>query len=532
MKKTYFDCLNEITSDELFDGLLGHGLFADKLPPFLTSECFLNFCKNPPNGFTFDNNSRLFIKYESMRNINIPRLLSIPHPIAYRNQCQTIKDNWKNIKNFFKNKTKNNSYKISRIHIRKIDHSLKIFETCYENLDDINLDEYPQVIQKHLFEMNHKNFCVDDYPEPKLLIGKRYIVKADISNCFPSVYSHSIPWALVGKKYAKEKENRNDNLWFNQIDKTTRNLKDEETHGILIGPHTSNLISEIILVVIDEKLSDKGYQYTRNIDDYSCYVQTYEDAENFLLDLSKELKQFNLTLNHKKTEILELPLASVNHWVRKLSNHVFISDEKLSLKDVRSFLDIALELMKENKDNSAILNYAIKILSKKEMTKYAKEYFIDTIHHLVLLYPYLITLLEKNVFEPFELSCDELQKIAKNIYDMAHKKNLYEAMSYAIYFAIKNDFKIQDDLYDMAESSRDTILMLLCYSHDKKFSSSRNFIRTTLGKKYKELAKELQSDMDEYWLFVYEVLSVGLLDREWKAMKKNNVSFIKDGFIG
>ena len=36
--------------------------------------------------------------------------------------------------------------------------------------------------------------------------------------------------------------------------------------------------------------------------------------------------------------------------------------------------------------------------------------------------------------------------------------------------------------------------------------------------------------MDEYWIFVYEVLTVGLLENEWKKMKENNISFIKDEF--
>ena len=40
-KKPYFDNMKEITQKELFDGLLGYGMFAEKMPPFLTSELFL-----------------------------------------------------------------------------------------------------------------------------------------------------------------------------------------------------------------------------------------------------------------------------------------------------------------------------------------------------------------------------------------------------------------------------------------------------------------------------------------------------------
>ena len=57
-KKSYYCCLKEISADELLDGLLGFGLFAEKIPPFLTAENFLNFCKTPPSGFVFDESEK------------------------------------------------------------------------------------------------------------------------------------------------------------------------------------------------------------------------------------------------------------------------------------------------------------------------------------------------------------------------------------------------------------------------------------------------------------------------------------------
>ncbi len=432
-KKTYFELLNEISQDELFDGLLGYGLFADKIPPFLTAENFLVFCQTRPSEFSFDKSEKKYIHYESVRNINVPRVLAIPNPIAYRNQCKVLSDNWNRLLEYFKVQTENQEHKISRIHIRKIDDSFKVFNTCYQDLDDIDLDDYPILVQNHLFEMNHKNFCTDDYPEPNLLISKRYVVKADISNCFPSIYTHSLPWALMTKPYSKL--HRSSTEWFNEVDFYTRNLKDGETHGILIGSHASNLISEIILTAVDKAMYDKGYRYIRNIDDYSCYIETKEKAEEFLVDLSAELKEYGLMLNHKKTEILKLPLASTENWVRKLNSFVFSNDNKLKLSEVRAYLDIALDLMFHNKENSAILNYAIKVLAKKEMTANAKDYFIKTVHHLVLLYPYLVSLLEDKIFTIFTIDNLQIEKIAKDIFLLGESKKLYEAMSYALFFS-------------------------------------------------------------------------------------------------
>ena len=42
---TYYECIKQISAEEIFDGLLGFGLFSERLPPFLTSEPYLNYTK-------------------------------------------------------------------------------------------------------------------------------------------------------------------------------------------------------------------------------------------------------------------------------------------------------------------------------------------------------------------------------------------------------------------------------------------------------------------------------------------------------
>lgn len=377
--------------------------------------------------------------------------------------------------------------------------------------------------KKYLFEMTHKDVGEDDYPEPELLIGKEYLVKADISNCFPSIYTHAISWALVGKAHSKSHKEGN---WFNDIDLYTRNVKSQETHGILIGPHASNLISEIVLVVIDDELIKKGYQFIRNIDDYTCFVETNEKAEKFLIDLANSLKNFNLSINHKKTEILKLPLASVENWVRKLSNYNVLPDkEYLDLKDVRSYVDSAIDLMQKNKDNSAILNYAIKVISQKKLTPNALSYYVKTTHHLTLIYPYLLHLIDQNVFQALDVPKDDIAKFTHNIFKMGTDKNITEAVSYALFFAIKYGFKLHDSLIEIVKESKDCILLLLAYLHDKKYGRKSGL------KPYKELAEQLKADdFDEYWLFIYEVVTRDKLTKFWKKMKESNVSFIKNDF--
>jgi len=505
--RKYIEYKNEITDSDLYEGLVGYGLFAEKIPNFLTSVEFLAHTQTLT--FPINEKPKDFIRYSSMRNINIPRPMAIPEPFAYANQAKALSDNWTKLQNHFRDKTLNDSFKISRIHLRK-------FEKKSE-----------------LFEMNYKNFSKDGDPEQDIVIKSKYVALADISNCFPSVYSHSISWALVGKTIAKSKSKPNDrNEWFNQIDFHTRNLKHGETNGVLIGPHSSNLISEIILVTVDNELTKQGFKYIRNIDDYTCYVDSYEESDRFFLCLSEELKKYELSLNSKKSKLIPLPQASVKNWVNKMNHFNFTNTyivnkkEAVRVKELKGFLDFSIELMLLENSDASILNYAIKIISKKHLDKNAKDYYIKQIHHLVLLFPYLVNLLEENVFEPHQIDKLIIKKIAQDIYYYGIKKKIYEACSYAIYWSIKYDIDIEIlTIKRNSIDSLDCIFLLISFLHDKKHNTKAYL------KEYKDLAETLKKDdFDRYWLYIYETLSWSDLNGYYKAMKKNKLTFIKPEF--
>jgi hypothetical protein len=500
----YAELTKEIRAEDILKGFLGYGLFPEKIPSFLSSKSFYDaYIKmGKPK---FEDKGKDYIRYESMRDINIPRLMAIPNPFVYANLCEILSVNWEKIKQHLVENVKNQNIKVSRIHIRIIEN------------------------QNHLFEMNYKNSDKDGDPEQNIIIGQQYCVEADISNCFPSIYSHSIPWALIGRENAKANKD-NDQEWYNKIDRALRNIKNEETNGILIGPHTSNLISEIVLIKIDNVLIEKGYKYVRNIDDYKCYVSSYEKAEAFLLDLSSELKKFELHLNNKKTKISTLPMASVSQWVNKLNN--FYIGDKLTedkkvvfeLKRLRSFLDLAIELMLEE-NNSAVLNYAFKVISSKHLGADAYKYYINYVHHLLLLYPYLTHIIDESVFIPFEVVKSKIKIISSNLYEVGKTKRFYEACSYGIYWALKYGFKIENSVFKDSIDSCDCIFMTLAFLYAKKYKDKDAIIE------FKRKAKELKEiDFDRYWLFIYEVLPQPEFADDYKRIKKEKVSFLKTEF--
>lgn len=88
-EKTYFECLNEISQNKLFKGLLGYGMFAERIPNFLTSKPFYRYCKNNKDKvFPKRKMGYQHITYEGIRDIGTPRYFAIPNPLAYYNQCK------------------------------------------------------------------------------------------------------------------------------------------------------------------------------------------------------------------------------------------------------------------------------------------------------------------------------------------------------------------------------------------------------------------------------------------------------------
>ena len=499
MSKRYTTYMDEISADELYEGLLAYGLFTEKLPPILTAEEFYRYSLIVQQPFSKADHG--FVFFESIRDINIPRAFGIPNPMAYQKLCAVLRDNWQQIQSHFHTQTDTDKHKISRIHLRK------------------------RKGTKALFKMNYKNWRVDDSPIPDILIGKRYAVNADISTCFPSMYSHALCWALVGKEYAKA--HREESLWFNALDHRCMELKSGETHGFLIGPHASNLLSEIILTVVDHQLSPK-WEYIRNIDDYTCYVDSYAEAQQFLTDLSAQLRSFDLPLNHKKTKIEELPVASTKHWVRQLNAFDFSTTYgKVDYKRAQAYLDAAVGLMEENGKNSAILNYAIKVLSRKELTNNAKQYCLKTILHMAVIYPYLIPLLEDYVFAPFAASPKIIEDFSHKVYSAAFAQENYEAIIYAIYYSMKYGFDIPQLRYIDAISKDSCLFKLFVWLYYVRRGDEKAI------KALKKHAKALSdSEFDQNWVFIYEALPKELLKDDWKPMKKAGISFIKQEYRG
>ena len=148
-----------------------------------------------------------------------------------------------------------------------------------------------------------------------------HILKTDIKNFYPSIYTHSIAWALHGKRFIRKPANRyNYKLLGNRLDKLFQNALDGCTNGVPIGPVVSDLICEIIAVGADRVFSKKllaaniDCEIVRFKDDYRILAKSESDAKSAIKLLQAALKEFNLELSDEKTTISVLPDGLFREW--------------------------------------------------------------------------------------------------------------------------------------------------------------------------------------------------------------------------
>ena len=89
-----------------------------------------------------------------------------------------------------------------------------------------------------------------------LALDFAYVLHGDITDCYASIYTHSIAWALHGKSTAKAKR-RDLSLSGNAIDFRLQNMQHGQTNGIPQGSVLVDLIAEMVLGYADLELSQR-----------------------------------------------------------------------------------------------------------------------------------------------------------------------------------------------------------------------------------------------------------------------------------
>ena len=175
----------------------------------------------------------------------------------------------------------------------------------------------------------------------KMALEYDYVFATDITNCYGSIYTHSIDWALCdgGKNEAKQnKYNNIKNTIGSVIDEKIEGMNYGQTNGIPQGSSLMDFIAEIVLGYADMELTDllnldtnifgKDYKILRYRDDYRIFVKDPVLGKEILKHLNKVLSDFGLKMNPCKTsENDDLILSSIK---KEKLERIFISPEKQS----------------------------------------------------------------------------------------------------------------------------------------------------------------------------------------------------------
>ena len=154
-----------------------------------------------------------------------------------------------------------------------------------------------------------------------------HIVKADIKNFYPSIYTHSLAWALHGKRFIREgnqgKNRRSLKFFGNRLDRLFQYANDGCTNGLPIGPAVSDIASEIIASAVDciitreLKKNKINCETVRFKDDYRILVSSESTGKDIVKILQASLKEYNLELSDEKTVISSLPDGLFRPWVSR-----------------------------------------------------------------------------------------------------------------------------------------------------------------------------------------------------------------------
>lgn len=139
----------------------------------------------------------------------------------------------------------------------------------------------------------------------ELSLQYSHVSLTDVSNCYPSIYTHAIAWALHGRTEAKAK--RGKPLLGNEIDKLITSSREGQTNGIPQASLLSHLLAELILgycdTYIDKKLQGKtGIVILRYRDDFRIFANSDADCAAGLKAISECLHVFGMKLGAAKTE--------------------------------------------------------------------------------------------------------------------------------------------------------------------------------------------------------------------------------------
>lgn len=371
----------------------------------------------------------------------------------------------------------------------------------------------------------------------------QYICQADVLNYYPSIYTHSIPWAMHGKAAAKR--DRSSSLVGNTLDKILREAQWGQTVGIPVGPDTSFLVSEIMLGAVDaevhSKLASPGMRWYV---DYEISFTDYGRASEFLVHLESILDNYQLNLSMLKTKISTLPSPFIDSWPATIKNIRLSHSPAKQADDLFHLFNTAFSICTEH-PKSGILRYAIKklyspLISKQSDRMIVHEFNWSLVQHFLFQVaiaepnsiPVVLGIISYYKMQGYGVDAEGLECCLLHILSNQADRSLSSDVAWAIWGCIENQIEIPNELARKASMIEcDVCSLTLLHAR------SLNIVSTDADlTAIDELIDE--SDFQScHWLLSYESWVKGWVNQEHcakvsesvhaQALRDENVSFYR-----
>lgn len=252
-----------------------------------------------------------------------------------------------------------------------------------------------------------------------------YCGHTDVSNCYDSIYTHTISWAIHTKEWAKLPENRPQHKGIgNRIDAKIAHMRHGQTNGIPQGSVLMDFIAEVVLSYADlklttslKKLNLSDFYIMRYRDDYRIFSNSKDTVERIIKALSETLAEINMKLNTSKTfissDIIKDAIKPDKlYWDVKRSSLEYKESGKIGFKlSIQKHL-IQIKLLADKYPHSGSIRRALSDIYKHRISELDStpddinqliSITIDimiknpnTIEHCVVILSKLVTLIEKD----------------------------------------------------------------------------------------------------------------------------------------
>lgn len=377
------------------------------------------------------------------------------------------------------------------------------------------------------------------YSYQKLELRSRFpvILKLDVKNYYRSIYTHSIPWAIHGKQYAKT-HLRESNLG-NSLDHSFQRGQDGQTIGVPTGPDTSFIISEVILARLVQGMIDRNElrpdRIVRYYDDIEYGCESEVEAHRILAKFEGALREYELEINPDKVTILSGPKAVGASWLYQLRKFEWQVEQKTDeLLEIFSYVSSLAESFPED--------HVFRYFLRKMRTTLVREDAWPIYQRILLALFQENRGNAKEVFDQFayyrEIGWPIKRHALKEALDRKVRHQLSGAvtseLSWAIYGYLLFDLRISKSLLRSVLEGGDCPSKVLA----TKIIYRRNI---SLKSEINSIVRSWSEDVlnSSEWLFAYEILtnrwhnryvSVELPDNSalYEHMRDNSVSFLDD----